>query len=153
MKPINHITVITTLSFILLLAAILTGCKNSAATEEEHEDFPVGIVLKMNGEEIVRYENGSASGSIEVAEGEETALISIYFLAEDGDEFQPDEPEHSLSWVIEDESVAEVERHAEDGKWSFHVVGLASGSTTVTFQLLHGDHSDFEASGIPINVN
>jgi hypothetical protein len=155
MKFFNHFTSVFLLSLTLLAGTMFTGCNNVAANEEEQfeEHFPVGIVLKMNGQDIVRYENGVTDDSITVAAGEETALISVYFLDEDGEEFQPEEAEHSLAWTIEDDTIAEIEQHAEDGKWSFHVHGVSSGSTTVSFELLHGDHSDFEASGIPIIVN
>ncbi len=90
---------------------------------------------------------------IEVSEGEETTLITIWFLADDGDLFQPDDPEFSLNWKDIDTAVANVEQHDEDGKWSFHIHGEAQGNTSVVFQLFHDGHSDFDTQPIPVTVN
>lgn len=142
--------------FLLVLLSmifVLTGCNNPADSEEDPHEEANGAVFKMNGEEIIRYENGETTGSIEVTEGEETPRITIYFLDEDGDEFQPDEPEFTLSWRDIDSSIAEIEQHDEDGKWSFHVRGVMEGSTGVIFELDHNGHPDFEIHDITIHVN
>lgn len=144
----------------LLLTALtlilITGCNNPASDNHEEHEHAEGAVLKMNGAEIVRIEDGQVqSGQIEVVAGEETPLITIYFLAEDGDEFHPDDPDYSLRWDQIDESIAKVEQHDEDGKWGFHIQGLSSGNTTVRFRLWHDgeDHSDFDTPEIDIIVN
>ncbi len=145
----------TIFTLLLSLSVLTTACNNPAGddNDEEHHE-PAGAVLKMNGEEIARYDNGEITGQIEVNSGEETALITIFFLAGDGDEFQPDDPENSLNWKDLDESVAEVEKHEEDGKWSFHIHGIETGETSVVFQLFHDDdHSDFDTKAFPIIVN
>lgn len=142
--------------FLALIAGLVTlsACNNPASSEEEeHHEDPIGAILKMNGQEIVRYDENGVTGQIEVAAGEETTLISIFFLADDGDEFQPDEPEYSLGWKDIDTAVADVEQHAEDGKWAFHIHGEAQGNTSVVFQLFHDDHSDFDTEAIPVVVN
>jgi len=159
MKPIYSRVPVALLLTVLTLI-LTTGCDNPASSDdqdnhEEHEHAE-GAILKMNGGEIARIENGQVqSGQIEVAKDEETPLITIYFLAEDGDEFQPDDPDYSLRWDQIDESVAEVEQHDEDGKWGFHIHGLTSGNTTVRFRLWHDneDHSDFDTPEIDIIVN
>lgn len=144
----------TLFTILLSLAVLATACNNPAGDDDEEEHHePVGAVLKMNGDEIARYEDGEVTGQIEVNSGEETALITIYFLAEDGDEFQPDEPENSLSWKNIDGAIAEVEQHDEDGKWSFHIHGVETGETSVVFQLFHDDHSDFDTGSFSIIVN
>lgn len=144
----------------VLTLFLTTACDNPASSDnhddhDEHEHAE-GAILKMNGAEIVRIENGEVqSGQIEVTEGEETPLITIYFLAEDGDEFQPDDPDYSLRWDQNDEAIAKVEQHNEDGKWGFHIHGLASGNTTIRFRLWHDneDHSDFDTPEIDVIVN
>lgn len=152
----KYFTKLSTHTLLVALLAILftaTACNNPASSEEEHHEDPVGAVLKMNGQEIARYDESGVTGQIEVNAGEETALISIFFLADDGDEFQPDEPEFSLNWTDIDTSIADVEQHEEDGKWSFHIHGEASGNTSVVFQLFHDGHSDFDTQPIPVVVN
>jgi hypothetical protein len=148
----------TTFVATLAVGLLLSGCNNPASSDDDHgeHEHAEGAVLKMNGAEIVRIENGQVqSGQIEVDEGEETPLVTIYFLSEDGDEFQPDDPEYSLRWDKIDEAIAEVEQHDEDGKWEFHIHGLSSGNTTVRFRLWHEseNHSDFDTPEIDVIVN
>ena len=158
MKPI-YLKVPVALLLAVLTLTLTTGCNNPASSDadDNHEhEHAVGAVLMMNGGEIVRIEEGVVqSGNIEVAEGEETSLITIYFLDEDGDEFQPDEPDYSLRWDQIDESIAEIEQHSQDGKWGFHIHGLASDSTNVRFRLWHNgeSHSDYETPEIDVIVN
>ena len=159
MKPLYSRVPVALLLTVLTLF-LTTGCNNPASSDdqdnhEEHEHAE-GAILKMNGAEIVRIEDGVVqSGQIEVTEGEETQLITIYFLAEDGDEFQPDDPDYSLRWDQIDASVAEVKQHDEDGKWGFHIHGVSADTTTVRFQLWHNgeDHSDFDTPEIDVIVN
>ncbi|MDZ7715471.1 MAG: hypothetical protein U5J95_04585 [Balneolaceae bacterium] len=142
--------------FILIatiLSLVIISCSNPASSEEEHELEAEGAVLILNGQEVVRYEDGTVTGQLEVDEGQETALISIFFLDHDGDQFQPDEPEFSLNWRDINTSIADIEQHNEDGKWRFHLHGEAQGNTTVIFQLFHNDHADFETASIPVVVN
>ncbi|MEP1152112.1 MAG: hypothetical protein ABJH08_10335 [Balneola sp.] len=140
-----------------LYAIILTGtfaaCSNSTSSEEDHHSDPEGIRLKMNGQTVVeQLPGGDITGEFELEPGQETSLITIYFLDDDGDEFQPDEPEYSLNAVFEDDGIAEFEQHAEDGKWSFHLHAEAEGITEMTLQLFHNDHSDFDTKGIHVHV-
>jgi hypothetical protein len=158
MNPI-YSTVLRVFLFSLITLLLLSACTNPASNDaDDHDDHEhaVGAVLEMNGAEIVRIEEGQVqSGQIEVTEGDETPLITIYFLAEDGDKFQPDEPDYSLRWEQIDEAVAEVEQHNQDGKWGFHIHGLQSGSTSVVFKLWHDSagHEDYFTPEIDIIVN
>ncbi len=121
--------------------------------DEEHAEA-VGLVVRDSGTEIVRVESGRATGEIEVGHGKETALLSVRFIAEDGDLFTPDEKDgYALGWEIADESIAEVDHHAEDGAWAFHIVGLEEGETTIRIKINHGDHADFVSPGIEIHVS
>lgn len=143
-----------TLLFALIAGLVtLSACNNPASSEEEEHPAPVGAVLKMNGDEIARSDQSGVTGQIEVNAGEETTLISIFFLDDDGNEFQPDDPELSLNWRDIDTAIADVEQHTEDGKWAFHIHGEAQGNTSVVFQLFHDGHSDFDTKSIPVVVN
>lgn len=150
-KDFSTKTLLVTLTAVLFT---LTACSNPASSEEEeHHEEPVGAVLTMNGQEVARYDSEGVTGGIEVNEGEETTLITIRFIADDGDLFQPDDPEFNLQWKDIDTAVANVEQHDEDGKWSFHIHGEAQGNTSVVFQLFHEGHSDFDTQPIPVTVN
>ena len=114
----------------------------------------IGLIVRDSGAEIVRVESGDVTGEIEVGHGKETALLSVRFIAEDGDEFTPDEEDgYALDWEIADESIAEVEHHAEDGAWNFHIVGLEEGETTIRIKINHEGHSDFVSPEIEIYVS
>ena len=113
----------------------------------------IGLIVRDSGAEIVRVESGQVTGEIEVGYGKETALLSVRFIAEDGDLFTPDEADDfSLGWEIADESIAEVEQHAEDGAWAFHILGLEEGETTIRIKINHEGHSDFVSPEIEIYV-
>ncbi|MTI86388.1 MAG: hypothetical protein FH748_00310 [Balneolaceae bacterium] len=138
------------LSFVLFT---ISSCSNSTANEEEEEIHAEGFVLKMNGQNVIEQLPGQEiSGQFNLTVGQETDLITIYFIDDEGDQFQPEEDEVSLSSQFSTSGVAEFEQHAEDGTWSFHLHGESGGSTQLTLKLLHGDHSDFTTKPIPINV-
>lgn len=78
-------------------------------------------------------------------------MISTLFIDEDGNEFIPDEPEVSLGLEISDTNIIEIEQ--QDGElWEFHVVGRNAGTATLTLQLMHDGHPDFESPAIEIEV-
>ncbi len=139
---------------LLLVTGLFISCDN--ATGDDHDDDhaePAGFVLKMNGADVItQLPGGNVTGEFELEPGEETPLITIYFLAEDGDEFQPDEPEFSLAAEFETDGIAEFEQHEEDGKWSFHIHAEAEGITDMTLMLMHNGHSDFNTQGIHVHV-
>ena len=120
--------------------------------EEEHDEA-IGLIVRDSGTEIVRVESGQVTGEIEVGHGLKTALLSVRFIAEDGDLFTPDEDDdYALGWEIADESIAEVEQYAEDGAWNFHIIGLEEGQTTIRIKINHGGHADFVSPEIEIHV-
>lgn len=145
-------------TFVLIFSAlfILSSCDNSTGSDDhdhdEHQD-PSGFVLKMNGAVMVEQLPGQdVTGAFELEHGEETDLISIFFLAEDGDEFQPEEDSYSLGYEFEEEGIAEFEQHEEDGKWSFHIHAEAEGITDMSLMLMHSGHSDFTTQAIHVHV-
>ena len=120
--------------------------------EEEHAEA-IGLIVRDSGTEIFRVESGQVTGEIEVGHGLKTALLSVRFIAEDGDLFTPDEDDdYALDWEIADASIAEVEHQAEDSAWAFHIIGLAEGQTTIRIKITHGGHVDFVSPEIEIHV-
>ncbi len=144
---------------IFALALFIASCGDddnpvqSDPHDEEHSDA-VGLIVRDSGAEIVRVEKGEVTGEIEVGHGKETALLTVRFIAEDGDLFTPDEDEgYALDWEVADENIAEVEHHAEDGAWAFHIIGLAEGHTTIRIKINHENHADFVSPEIEIHVS
>ena len=139
--------------FSVLGLFVLSACSNSTSGEEEEHSDPEGFRLTMNGATLIeQLPGGSLTGEIELTPGEETDLITIWFLDDDGDQFQPDEPEYSLAAEFDDLGIAEFEQHEEDGKWSFHIHAEAEGITDMHLKLMHNDHSDFTTQGIHVHV-
>ncbi|NBB77738.1 MAG: hypothetical protein GVY02_10205 [Bacteroidetes bacterium] len=145
MTKYTHILLI---GIVLSISLILSSCSNSVSGEEEEHAEPFGVAMIMNGVEIAKQENGQIvydeGDHLEFVTGQETDLITIRWISEDGDRFVPDDNEgYFLDWIVEDESVLEVEQHDEDGTWRFHLVGAGAGETHLQLVLMHNDHSDF----------
>ncbi|MYC71213.1 MAG: hypothetical protein F4X17_10950 [Gemmatimonadetes bacterium] len=143
---------------IFALALFIASCgdDDNPVDPDHHDDHAeaIGLIVRDSGAEIIRVESGAVTGEIEVGHGKETALLSVRFIAEDGDLFTPDEDDdYSLGWEIADESIAEVEQHDEDGAWAFHIIGLEEGETTIRLKINHGDHADFVSPEIEIHVS
>lgn len=140
--------------FSVLGVFVLSACSNSTSSDDhdEHADAE-GFVLTMNGTDLItQLPGGTITGEIELEPGEESDLITIYFLDDDGDRFQPDEPEYSLGFEFEDSGIAEFEQHDEDGLWSFHIHAETAGVTDLRLKLMHNDHSDFTTQDIHVHV-
>jgi len=152
----KYITQLKSVLFVLPALLIFTSCDNSTSSEDDddHAD-PFGVAMIMNGVEIAKQENGivtyNEGDHLELATGEETNIINIRWISEDGDRFVPDEEDFFLEWTIDDENVLEVEQHEEDGKWAFHLVGSGAGETEIRFSLFHVDHADF--TSLPFEVH
>lgn len=145
------------LTVAVLALSLIMGCSNDSNpvkdddTDHDHAEA-VGCVISSSGVELARYEEGAVTGSLNVKVGETTPLLSISFIAEDGDIFQPEDDAYSLAWEVADADLAKIIQHDEDGKWLFHLSGIATGNTEITFKVLHGDHADFVAKPIPVQV-
>lgn len=154
MKKNISLRVIYTLA--ILVATFFAACNNPTSSDGDHDhsSAPEGIRLKISGTTVIeQLPDETLTGEFELDEGEETSLITVYFLDHDGDEFQPEGDEYSLNVLFEDEGIVEFEQHAEDGKWSFHLHAEAEGITGMTIQLFHNNHSDFDSQEIHVHVH
>ncbi len=149
----------TTLILCTLFASatLFIACDTTSSGDHDEHPDPFGATLIMNGVEIATQEGGVITyhegDHLELEVGEETNLIQIRWISEDGDRFTPEVDEgYSLQWIIEDENILEVEQHEEDGPWSFHLVGQDSGETTIVFELWHNNHSDFTTLPFEVHV-
>ncbi|MEL0011201.1 MAG: hypothetical protein VW868_06525 [Bacteroidota bacterium] len=139
----------------ILLSTILLSCSNPVDSDDhdDHHEEPVGFVLKLNGSTVIQQlANSSIEGSISLSNGEETDLIQLYFLSDDGDEFRPTEDEYSIQAVFDPTGIVAFEQHDEDGKYAFHLHAEQVGSTNLQIKLMHGSHSDFSTQMIAITV-
>lgn len=138
----------------LILFLFVAGCdddKNPVDPHETHNEAE-GLVLKMNDTNFVVVEEGQVKeGKIVVQVSQTTAPITVRFLDPDGDEFIPTEEHSSLSLTVVDGALATTQIDADD-PWSFTVTGVKTGTTALEIQLMHGDHADFTAPSITLEV-
>ena len=116
---------------------------------------PVGLKIydEESGDLLVTVNaDGSVTGSLSVSASETTDHREIEFFDENGIEFQPPVPEHSLGYQIADETIAGIDPPTDDEPWAFRVIGNTSGSTTIIFSLKHEDSDEYTSSPITINV-
>ncbi len=142
--------------FAALALLLFVSCSEDDPNEPHHEHFEAsGLVLINSGERFFKVFQGeivSETKVLEVPLGELTDHYSIKFLDDHGDEFDPpDDPDKSLDWEIEDESITEVVQD-EPGEWEFHLKGLKEGTTTIELRVLHIDHYGFRTPKIPVEV-
>lgn len=147
-------TLLLTTTFLLMIS-LIAGC-NPTGSEEELHDEPFGLVLLTGGVTLAEQRDGvvtyASGSSLSVPAGDETPLITLRFLDEDGDRFTPDEPEYELDWAIGNSDVLGVHQHEEEGKWNFHLEGEQAGTTSIRFFLMHDGHSDFESLNFNVTV-
>ncbi|MEX0770562.1 MAG: hypothetical protein WD035_07510 [Balneolaceae bacterium] len=153
-----------TILFLLVTPLLFLGACDVTSSEEddeyeEHSD-PWGLALIQGENEIARqHQDRSISykegDHIELLAGEDSPLITVQFIDQDGDFIEPDhlDEDSALNWDIVDKEFLDIDQNPEDNKWSFHFVGLSEGETTVTFDLLHGGHSDFTSSPFTVHVH
>lgn len=151
MKNFINKTIVFT---VLIISILLTSCSNPTDSDDHEHDIAEGFRLKLSGTTVIeQLPDEDPTGSFDLIAGEETALITVYFLNHDGDEFQPDEEEYSLDYTFDDEGIVEFEQHDEDGAWSFHLHAEAAGTTNMAIMMMHGGHSDFTSGKFQIQVS
>jgi hypothetical protein len=146
----------STFRFILqssLLALFLISCDNPVEDDHDHADIQ-GLVLMMEGQELVVVEDATVTGSITVAEGQETPGITVEWRDGDGEHFHDEDldPDLTLEHASINEAIAEFGQHEGDDRWTFHIHGESAGSTSIELQLFNVDHVDFRTPPIPIVV-
>lgn len=141
----------------ILLASTLAACSDNPV-EDHHDEHAevVGVVLRMDGVEVVRDWEGQMNGRLSVVAGEGAARVDVIFLDRDGAEVGADDLTEDFAFAFDpasDPTVARVTAEAP-GVFAFRVEGLKAGTTTVKLGLKHGGeggHYDFSRN-VPIEV-
>ncbi|HEX6038465.1 hypothetical protein [Longimicrobium sp.] len=145
-------SLISRAALVLFATAALAACDGDGTGPDDHDhEEAVGMVITDQNDATLVSVNAArqVTGSLTVAAGAARHL-SVWFVAEDGDRFQiePTDDEHSLDWTVANEAVAVIDSHGDH----MDLDGVAAGSTTVVFHILHGNHSDYDSPAIPITV-
>lgn len=137
-------------ALVLAATAMLGACDSDGTGPDDHAHEEAAGVVVLGANDAVLVSVNAArqvTGSLTVAAGQDRDL-EVWFVAEDGDRFRPDGQEHTLDITVANEAIADLHAHGDH----LHLEGLAAGSTTVVFSILHGNHSDYDSPAIPITV-
>lgn len=144
------VSIRTLLLLSLFSPFLFTACgDNPAGGNDEKHTEPERLELVHDGQVIFEYtydEGVTEHTHLHFRVGEEYPF-EVHFLDEDGDHIHDEDlgEAYSLGWNIEDDNILAIEQHEKDGKWSFHLIGIAQGESKVQFRLMHGDdHADFQ---------
>ena len=132
-------------------ASVTSKVSPACDSPTESDDHPVGIVfLRADGSESARYELGSgAEGSLQVPAGQ-AVTFGLRVITESGASVAMDGDEYSIQDArIIIATLASVRYDEPD---ELRITGLATGATSVHFDLMHGDHPEFEVSGVPVVI-
>ncbi len=141
---------------IALLAFSVISCSEDDPVSEQHDHAEAdGLVLKSGSDIVMRIDEGEFDtnylSKISLKEGEAMSDLEVFFLDHDGDEFQTDDEDKSLGWIIDDETILQLTPKT-DNKWMFDLEALKEGTTDLEIRILHNDHPDFKSPKIPVEV-
>lgn len=145
-------------NILLLFSLILfSACGSDHDDHDDHDETPVGLVLtSSNGTDIAMQEETTVTyteGSSIVVSENGQITIEVQFIAEDGDRFIPDDHDgYSLAVNVDNSEILSITHPFNNDEWAFTLNGLTAGSTTITFDLLHVGHSDFESRPFQVTV-
>ncbi len=113
---------------------------------------PIGAILEdeKSGNILARIQDSIVTGQLSIHADSTSDHIEITLFDANGVEFQPAVPPHSLNIVSGDESKLQIEQASSDEPWAFKLIGVQSGTTTITIQIYHDDNIGKQF--VPINV-
>lgn len=152
-----NLRLITFYLFALFTSIILLSCSESSPTDDDHDHLEAeGLLLKQGNTIFMRIYQATIDNNFNQSINLKTGQVltfSVIFLDGDGDELpEPTEPNKSLGWVIDDNTIVGVE-HDINKKWSFSLKGLKEGETKLELRSNHNDHPDFKTPKIPVIVS
>ncbi len=142
-----------------LVAGVFTifaaGCGASLAPEEHPEAGGV-VIFQRGTQNVVALSVGrnvAFNNAITVPRGQEVDYDVRFLDASQPTNlaraFVPDEDDgESLRVTVQNSAIARVEAHGDHADFT----GVAAGTTTAIFDLMHGGHSDFGSGALTIVV-
>jgi hypothetical protein len=146
--------------FLAFFVAIvsLTGCEDPHEHDDDHMDI-VGFEIREGDQVIISQARNAQTGDIEVmgqinvAQGETTPILTVYFIEPDGHEVEFTSSEFSLNFNPVNTQIITLHHDASQSRWGFRVEGKQPGTELVTLSLNHGDHADFESRQFTVEVH
>ncbi len=156
--------------FLSVILLFVSACEDHDDHDHDHDAHidAEGFILESDGTEIYRqFEGAVVVNNLNLSVGD-TLDVSVHLLDHDGEEIdheEENEEEESLVFIITDMSVISIESEDHDDhdhgdhdhgeehhELGFELIGLASGSTTFEFSLMHEGHADFTSLPIAVTV-
>lgn len=146
------------------IALMAGGCGDDddpISSQTEHLEA-IGMVVYQSGSVVMDYFGPDYLASDTVAYNDTLRASQglnphweVKFYDEDTVLIDPPESDdHHLNAVFGNSSLAELWWHeGEEGEFEFHMRGLAAGTTTVRFQVMHIDHADFSTLPVPLIID
>ena len=134
---------------VVALAGTAAACDNPVGDGEEHaEAVRVQVLDLQSGQELASATSTAATGSLTVRAGSSRELF-VQFLDASGRPVAASGDGLSLRGTVPSSGIARFEKTETNAG---RLVGVATGSTSVTFDLMHGGHPDFTGRAIPVTV-
>ncbi|HRE40864.1 MAG TPA: hypothetical protein PLG90_05990 [Ignavibacteria bacterium] len=149
----------TLIHFLILISFIYyTGCSDNPVTPEIHFDAEGMMLVKDNGDTVMYFFRGDLKqgfDTLKVPNGTITPHLKVFFLDKDRNRIDPpvSNSNYSLGYAISNPSVISVFVDNPSNTFEFHLRGLQTGTSSIRFNLLHGNHSDFTTTFIPVIVD
>ncbi len=143
-----------------LIAGVFTvfaaGCGDSLGPGDDHPEAGGVVIFQRGTQNVVALSVGrnvAFNNAITVPRGQEVDY-DVRFLDSSqptnlARAFVPDASEgESLRVTVQNSAIARAEAHGDH----IDFTGVAAGTTTATFDLMHGGHSDFTSGALTIVV-
>lgn len=146
--------------FIVLLLGlglmVNVACSNEESDHHHHVEAR-GVVLFMNGVEIVRLDSTILTGQITISANQQVSEpIEVKFIKDDvnRDLFQPEGDKHWMKVTVSDTAIIGLRLAGGlENKWKFRLIGKKTDTTDIRIQIYHIDHPDFTTPrNIPVIV-
>ncbi|MCE5252390.1 hypothetical protein LLG96_19490 [bacterium] len=118
---------------------------------------PVGVRLYEEDSGVLLasaslFSEGETAGEILVPLGSKTGHIEAVFYDDQNREFTPQVPPHALRLIAGDESLLGTESAPAPEYWSFHLIGIKEGETTLQVVILHDGNVGKEFTPIRVHI-
>ncbi len=148
---------------LILLFVLLSGssCEDDPISSPTEHFEAVGIIIYSSGVKVFDYfgpDYDPTASAIDDTIKIQTGLTPRWeakFYDENRIEIEsPVDPDNSFGAQIDNANLLNIQWNAgEEGSFSFYLNGLMPGSTKIKFQILHGDHPDFETLPVVVTIN
>ena len=152
MKKLSFLNATKTLSLILFSTLIFISCDNSTGHDDDQEQEPVGLRVKLNGQTVSeRTATGTTTGNLTLTVGNSSSF-TVLFVDEDGDEFTPEVEEHSIVVTASGTQFTVASVNSDSAPFGFSLTGVTSGNSTVSITMNHEGAPEFGPILLPVVV-